>query len=223
MSHVAVTGFTQAVLVLVALRKGLQEVHEIANATGDKVQKVGVWLEAFHWAGIVNVKLSTKGEGSSFLWELNTNQEAVSQRKESPPRINPHKVTIAEFLNVVLVSPKTVEDIDVNLGISLSTVRKYFKVLVERKVVRICLTPRTGKHGPERRAYISQLFVPDNELVDSSGELETNHRTNVAKIKKERRTSTMAIRGDVPNQRWVTNWTMSDAPPKPISIFNLVV
>lgn len=153
MSHVAVTGFTQAVLVLVALRKGLQEVHEIANATGDKVQKVGVWLEAFHWAGIVNVKLSTKGEGSSFLWELNTNQEAVSQRKESPPRINPHKVTIAEFLRVVLTSSKIIaEDIDVSLGISLSTIRSYFRVLVEQKIVRVYQVPSTGKHSLGRRA-----------------------------------------------------------------------
>ena len=86
--------------------------------------------------------------------------------------------------------------------------------------MRVELRERTGRPGPKRRVYISQLLVPDAELVDSRNMLKTNTPTKKGFVNKGVVTEGPR-RGSTPIQRWVKDWKRGDTPTRPMSIFSL--
>lgn len=225
MSNMLGIKFSCAVSILIALGKGQQEVKGIANAVGEKGEKVAEWLEAFRWAGIISLTPFTEEGKVHFLWGFTIKEEAPDEINDISERMDTYKAKVARLLKFIILSPRTVNEIADFCDMGSWAIHQYIKVLQEKKLVQSSLSSRKNKRGPTGRRYTLQLFTEDGKLITFSSVSNTDcsvTETEKPKNKRSQRKPVVGFRkGVTPLQKWVRNFPPNQIPPKP-NIFDLL-
>ena len=92
------TKFQVAVSILVAIRKGINDVQDIVTFTRSKKEIIEQWLEIFKAVKLLVVTPCEKKGRLYPSWTFNYDQEVVYERKAVSLKLDPYKVTAAEFI-----------------------------------------------------------------------------------------------------------------------------